>query len=51
MEFIELKDYATLLFNSSTGGFNSEDVCADLDAVNISILLVITTLIIKKNKN
>lgn len=46
----ELKDYATLLFNSSTGGFNSEDVCADLDAVNISILLKHNTTITESLK-
>lgn len=35
----ELKQYIESLFNSETGAFNSQDVCADLDAVNIAKLL------------
>lgn len=37
----ELKLYIKSLFNSENGAFNSQDVCADLDAVNISKLLKI----------
>lgn len=35
----ELKKYVESIFNSETGGFNNQDVCADLDAVNMAVLL------------
>lgn len=44
----ELKQYIESLFNSENGAFNSQDVCADLDAVNISKLLKINNKTIAK---
>lgn len=44
----ELKQYIQSLFNSENGAFNSQDVCADLDAVNISKLLKINNKTIAK---
>lgn len=35
----ELNEYVASIFNSATGGFNDQDVCADLDAVNLAVLL------------
>ena len=34
-----LYSYVKTLFNSNTGAFNDEDVCADLDALNIGLKL------------
>ena len=35
----ELNDYVKSIFNSKTGAFNDQDLCADLDAVNLAVLL------------
>lgn len=35
----ELKEYVESIFNSNIGVFNAQDVCADLDGVNIAVML------------